>query len=136
MEEYFGLIIPREEIDDSGRGARAPRQPMRKRMTSSLERQQNLSRMEAVVKDEEGRLVLDALMLLLLLEASRFLSHFPLYRTENRLLMPFHTTLLGTISRLTPCFINSSASISLVHEHTQMSVRRKSYRTFLKKNCD
>jgi hypothetical protein len=51
---------------------------MRKRMTSSLERQQNLLRLE-VPEDEEGRLVfMVRLLLLLLLDASAFLSHLPL----------------------------------------------------------
>lgn len=100
-------------MEESGRGANAPRQPIRKRMTSSLDRQQNFPWMEvvAVVEDAEGRLML--LVAELVLELSRFLSHFPLYRIENRLLIPFHTTLLGTRRRLTPCFIISSASINL-----------------------
>jgi hypothetical protein len=51
---------------------------MRKRMTSSLERQQNLSRLE-VPEDEEGRLgLIVRLLLLLLLDVSAFLSHLPL----------------------------------------------------------
>jgi hypothetical protein len=71
-------MTPREEMDERGSGARAPRHPMRKRMTSSLERQQNLLRLE-VPEDEEGRLVfMVRLLLLLLLDASAFLSHLPL----------------------------------------------------------
>jgi hypothetical protein len=51
---------------------------MRKRMTSSLERQQNLSGLE-VPEDEEGRLgLIVRLLLLLLLDVSAFLSHLPL----------------------------------------------------------
>jgi len=65
-------------MEERGSGARAPRHPMRKRMTSSLERQQNLSGLE-VPEDEEGRLgLIVRLLLLLLLDVSAFLSHLPL----------------------------------------------------------
>ena len=77
MEEKFGFTAPREEMEERGNGASAPRQPMTKRITSSLERQQNLLRLLVGVEDEEGRLALRP-RLLLLLEASRFFSHLPL----------------------------------------------------------
>ena len=64
-------------MDERGSGARAPRQPMMKRRTSSLERQQNFSRV-IEVEDEDGRFGLRRRLLLLPLEASMFFSHFPL----------------------------------------------------------
>lgn len=108
-------MAPNEEIEDRGRGAKAPRQPMRKRSTSSLERQQNLSCIEEV-EDDAGRLVVAKVFVLLPPDGSAFLSHFPLYRIEKRLLIPLQTELLGTRSRFTPSFIISRASINLVQE--------------------
>ncbi|CAH1413654.1 unnamed protein product [Lactuca virosa] len=77
-------------IDQKGRGARAPGQPIRKRITSSRERQQYLSQMRAAYMgvEDEGRLLILGMVMLGLL--SMFLSHFPLYRIEKHLLIPRH----------------------------------------------
>ena len=103
-------MAPTESMEERGSGARAPRQPIRKQITSSLDRQQNLSLI--MVVEVDGRAFARELILLLP-ELSVFFSHLPLYKMENRLLMPLHPILLGTRIRRTPCFIISSASINL-----------------------
>lgn len=62
-------------MEDRGRGANAPKQPIKKRITSSRERQQYLSRIMVAGVEDEDRLMLGIAMLGLL---SMFLSHFPL----------------------------------------------------------
>lgn len=47
------MMAPREEIEDRGMGARAPRQPMRKRVMSSRERQQYLYSSEGRCEDDD-----------------------------------------------------------------------------------